>query len=241
MRKYKKIFESILDSSVAEDSEALDMFIYLILLCDWQTGIVDMTPEAIARRINHSIDFVKRGLEKLQKSDPDSRSPLMGGKRIVLLEPEHRNWGWLIVNFNYYRNLQSTEDRREYMKEYMKERRNGETKKIPKKIGYSPEFEIWWGLYPARGGVKAGKETAFDQFKKAIQSEGDFQQLLKATERYKSVELPKDGERFLKKNYWRDWIPPTTKEMKPGQPPRFKDSDGLVWEMGEHGWKQVKV
>jgi hypothetical protein len=214
------------------------IFQQLIVLCDWH-GIVDMTPEAISRRTNIPLEIIQYGIKALQEPDVGSRSPLMQGKRITLLEPEHRNWGWLIVNHEYYRNLQSAEDRREYMRGYMEKKRNGGVKRAPKRIEYSPQFEQWWALYPSRKGVKAGKEAALDEFKRTIQSEEDFQQLLKATERYKTVELPKDGERFLKKNYWRDWIPPTIKDIKPGQPTRIKDSDGLVWEMGENGWKQV--
>lgn len=251
MHGFGKIYKSIFRGTLAEKLTdyqgripvGLIVFILLITNCD-SNGIVDMTTEALARETNFPIDFIKIGLAELQEPDGKSRSPLLEGRRIVLLEPENRDWGWLIVNHAHYKNLQSKEDRqeymRDYMKNYMKEKRNGGVKKAPKRIEYSPQFEQWWEIYPARKGVKAGKEAALDEFKKAIRSEEDFQQLLKATERYKTVEFPKDGERFLKKNYWRDWIPPTVKDIKPGQPTRIKDSDGLVWEMGEHGWKQLK-
>lgn len=234
---YGKIFESIYDSSISEDWQVMIIFQQLIVLCDWH-GIVDMTPEAISRRTNIPLEIIQYGLKALQEPDTGSRSPLMQGKRITLLEPEHRNWGWLIVNHEYYRNLQSADDRREYMRKYMNKKRNDNTQGAPRKVEYPAPFEQWWEIYPARKGVKAGKQGALDEFKKAIQSEGDFQQLLKATERYKGVEFPRDGERFLKKNYWRDWLPPSVKDIKPGQPASFRDSEGNIFEMVNGQWKQ---
>jgi hypothetical protein len=124
------------------------------------------------------------------------------------------------------------------MKEYMKVKRNGNALK-KREIKYPPNFEKWWKLYPARKGIKAGKEAALEEFEKAIRSEEDFDKLMRATERYQSVELPKDGERFLKKNYWKDWMPPSPKDVKPGVPTQFQDSDGSVWEMRGGTWQQV--
>jgi hypothetical protein len=251
MHGFGKIYKSIFRGTLAEKLTPFEgtlpvgliVFILLITNCD-SNGIVDMTTEALARETNFPIDFIKIGLAELQEPDEKSRSPLLGGRRIVLLEPESRDWGWLIVNHAHYKNLQSKEDRQEYMrgymKDYMEKKRNGGVKKALKRIEYSPEFEQWWTLYPSRKGVKAGKEAALDEFKKAIQSEEDFQQLLKATERYKSVELPKDGERFLKKNYFRDWIGPDVKEIKPGQPAQVKDGEGNIFQIGQGGeWKKI--
>lgn len=243
---FGKIFESIYDSSIAEDWKAMIVFQQLIVLCD-RNGIIDMTSEAIARRTNIPLEVIEYGLKILQEPDVESRSPLMQGKRIVLLEPEDRNWGWLIVNHEYYRNLQSQDERKQYMskymKTYMKEKRNGKAVVKPKhekrSIQYSANFEEWWKIYPARKGIKAGKEAALEEFEKIIRSDEDFEQLMRATKRYGDVELPKDGERFLKKNYWRDWIGPDAKDVKPGIMASFKDKDGIIWQMGEGGWKQI--
>jgi hypothetical protein len=35
--------------------------------------------------------------------DPDSRSSADGGARLVLIDPEHRDWGWSVVNHGTYR------------------------------------------------------------------------------------------------------------------------------------------
>jgi len=108
---FAKIFTQILDSSLAEDWQARVVFEDLLKLCD-QNGVVDRTAEAIARRTNVPMDIVKRGIAELEKPDPKSRNPVHEGRRIVRLD-EHRDWGWLIVNYEYYRNLASEEQRRE--------------------------------------------------------------------------------------------------------------------------------
>ena len=39
---------------------------------------------------------------------------------------EHRDWGWIVVNRDKYTKIQSNEDRRAYMREYMRKRREDE-------------------------------------------------------------------------------------------------------------------
>lgn len=71
-----------------------------------------MTPQSISRRLNCPVEIVLRGIAALEKPDPTSRTPDHEGRRIVKLD-EHRDWGWFIVNYQYYRNLASEEQRRE--------------------------------------------------------------------------------------------------------------------------------
>ncbi len=90
-------------------------------------GIVDLTPESIARRTNVPLDIVRRGIATLEQPDPRSRTPDQDGKRLVRLDA-HRDWGWQIVNFIKYRESATTEmlrmaeaDRkREYRKRFHK-------------------------------------------------------------------------------------------------------------------------
>ncbi|HEU4345888.1 MAG TPA: hypothetical protein VFU31_30420, partial [Candidatus Binatia bacterium] len=80
-------------------------------LCDID-GVVDMTHEAISRRTNVPIEIIRRGIDELEKPDPKSRNAAHEGRRIVRLD-EHRDWGWLIVNYQHYRQIASEEQRRE--------------------------------------------------------------------------------------------------------------------------------
>lgn len=119
---YGKIFESIYDGSLAcGDWEALIVFQQLIVLAD-QDGVIDMTSIALHRRTTIPLDIIEKGLNALQEPDPISRSKDEDGRRIVLLD-EERGWGWVIVNYSYYRDLAKEADRREKNKESQRKSR----------------------------------------------------------------------------------------------------------------------
>lgn len=119
---YGKIFHSIYDGTLAEDWRALITFQQLIVLCD-ADGVVDMTPQSISRRTGIPIEHIEAGIAILAAPDPSSRTTTKEGKRILPLNPD-RDWGWEIVNHKHYRDLRTAEDRREYMRNYMKEKRS---------------------------------------------------------------------------------------------------------------------
>ena len=108
---FGKIFEQIYDSSIAEDWTVRTVFQDFIVLADIN-GVVDRTPEAISRRTNVPIEVVKAAIAQLESPDPRSRSPDENGARIVRLD-EHRDWGWMIVNYQRFREIASDEQRRE--------------------------------------------------------------------------------------------------------------------------------
>lgn len=117
---YRKIFQSILDSSIAADVQLRRFFMDLILLAD-PVGDVNMTPEAIARRLNTTLEEVTRGLAELQKPDPTSRNPVADGRRIVPIEGQ--GFGWRVVNLVEYTRLQDPEKRRKRDRERQRRRR----------------------------------------------------------------------------------------------------------------------
>ncbi len=86
----------------------------LLILAD-RNGVVDMTLEAIARRTNRPLELIQKTITELEGPDPYSRTPDANGARIFRLD-DHRNWGWGIVNYDYYRKLASQEQRREKTK-----------------------------------------------------------------------------------------------------------------------------
>lgn len=109
---YAKIFAQILDSSIAEYPEVRFTFMDLLILAD-ADGVVDMTPEAIARRTNRDLVTVCNALKHLEMPDPKSRTADCGGARIKRLD-EHRDWGWMIVNYDKFRRLATDMQRREH-------------------------------------------------------------------------------------------------------------------------------
>ena len=66
---FAKIFTQIFDSSIAEDYQTRHVFEDLLKLCDIN-GVVDMTPEAIARRTKVPFEIVTRGIAELEKPVP---------------------------------------------------------------------------------------------------------------------------------------------------------------------------
>ena len=120
-RMYAKIFEQIFDSSLADNYEARHVFIDLLILAD-SDGVVDMTPEAIARRTNAPLALIKRALHKLMEPDARSRTPDDDGRRLQLLD-DHRDWGWQITNFAKFRTMQDKDQQRDYNTAYQRRRR----------------------------------------------------------------------------------------------------------------------
>jgi hypothetical protein len=111
---FAKIFNQIYDSSIVESPETRFTFMDFLVLAD-PNGIVDMTQEAIARRTNRPVEVIRKTILELEGPDPRSRTPLENGARIYRLD-DHRDWGWAIVNYDYFRRIASEEQRREKTK-----------------------------------------------------------------------------------------------------------------------------
>ena len=121
---YGKIFELMYEGSLYGQWEAIVTFQQLIVIAD-DEGFVDITPPALAAKTSIPLDVIQKGIEILESDDPYSRTPGENGKRIIRIS-DKRPWGWQIVNYQKYRDMASNEDRKRYMREYMKERRKQE-------------------------------------------------------------------------------------------------------------------
>lgn len=123
---YGKLFASMYDGSLATEGpwEALVTFQQMLILAD-QEGFVDMTASAISRRTIIPIEIIQKGIAELEKPDPQSRDPANGGRRIERIS-DTRDWGWQILNYAKYRQIRSSEERREYMRAYMADKRERE-------------------------------------------------------------------------------------------------------------------
>ncbi len=108
---YGKIFKQMYEGTLAGHWQAIVTMQQLVVLAT-KDGIVDMTPESIARTTSIPIEIIQAGLEHLAKPDPYSRTPGEDGRRIVLLD-DHRPWGWRLVNHAKYRALRNLEEKRE--------------------------------------------------------------------------------------------------------------------------------
>ena len=98
---YAKIFRQIFDSSIAENPELRFTLMDLLVLAD-SDGVVDMTHEAIARTTNRPLEVIRKTLLELEGPDLRSRTSDANGARIKRLD-DHRDWGWVIINFDRFR------------------------------------------------------------------------------------------------------------------------------------------
>lgn len=145
----------------------------LLKLADYKTGIVDVTRQALSRKLNIPIDVLNRELEKLESPDPASRDPDHDGRRIERLD-EHRDWGWRILNWQKYDAIKS---------------RAQTAIRVSKHRESNPEIDAIYQAYPRH----VGKPAAVPKIRKAIDDVG-FDQLLKATKEYAEARRYEDQE-----------------------------------------------
>lgn len=124
MEPFGKVFKSLFTGSMRGRSDEILVFVNMLASCSAE-GIDDRHPKAIAGDVGLSHERVRRALTKLEQVDRESRSADEDGRRIVRLD-QHRDWGWRIVNYAKYRARSRESDRREYKREWMRNRRCGQ-------------------------------------------------------------------------------------------------------------------
>jgi hypothetical protein len=118
---FGKVFQQIYDSTVAANWETMTVWIHFIILAD-ENGVVDSPPFAIARRTGLPVEMIEEAIKELEKPDPLSRSKDNSGARLVRLD-EHRDWGWRLPTYPEYSKRITTEQKRQYNRERMREKR----------------------------------------------------------------------------------------------------------------------
>lgn len=120
---FVKLYSRITESSLMEQPiEVRYTFMMLLAIAD-PTGRVVGTDIAIARRINLPLLTFVNSVNSLKEPDPDSNSKEEDGRRVVSSDSER---GYQIVNYQKYRNLKDENAKREYMRTYMRNRREAE-------------------------------------------------------------------------------------------------------------------
>lgn len=118
---YVKVYNHILDSSLAENRKLRHFFIDL-LLCSDPDGNVIMTKDAISRKIKAPMEEVEWGLRELMKKDGASFHGEEDGRRVVPLDG--CGYGWKIVNYGIYRDLKTAQQMRQATAERVKRHRD---------------------------------------------------------------------------------------------------------------------
>lgn len=134
---YIKVFQSILDASIANDRRLRHFFTDLMLCADADGNVV-ATKKAIANRIGADLGEVEWGLTELMKPDPESLSKDHEGKRVIPI-PE-QGYGWHIVNFAYYRDLKNMAEKRALnaarVRKHRLLKKVGRTNRLPGETSY---------------------------------------------------------------------------------------------------------
>lgn len=189
---FAKLFSSMYDGTLATKGpwEAVVTFQQLLILAD-RCGVVDMTAEAIARRTTIPLGIIEKGIKALESPDPDSRRPDEDGRRIVRLA-DHRAWGWQIVNFEHYRAIRNADERREYQRNLMRERRAAGKK--PVAADTDAAFDAFWQSYPK----KVAKPAALRAWRAAKIGNGQVEKVMAALAAHKaSADWLKAGGQFV--------------------------------------------
>jgi len=109
----------------------------MIVLAD-EHGFVHLSKDALYERLRFPRDFVceeafREAIATLESPDEESNLPYENGRRIVPLselDEIEDNRGWWIVNYLHYRDKANQDERksqrREYMRNYMADRRKNE-------------------------------------------------------------------------------------------------------------------
>jgi uncharacterized phage protein (TIGR02220 family) len=108
---YAKIFKSMFEGTLRGKPDPQLVFVNLMTHAD-KEGFVDRHFKAISDETGIPIERVEAAVTELESPDPESRSPDFEGKRLERID-EHRRWGWRIVNYRKYREMQDGESRRE--------------------------------------------------------------------------------------------------------------------------------
>jgi hypothetical protein len=102
MSGYTPVFDSVFHGTLCGRWPTLPVWLTILPLAD-KHGHIDITHQAISALTGWPLDLLKQAIAELQEPDPDSRSCGEEGRRLVLLDPEHRQWGWRVVNHSQYR------------------------------------------------------------------------------------------------------------------------------------------
>lgn len=122
---YTKLFSSITDSTIwGEEDHTRLVWITMLAMAD-RYGHVAASVPGLAARARVSLDKTISALARLSAPDEWSRSKEFDGRRI-----DEEAGGWVIINYTKYAKIRDEEERKEYMRNYMRKRRKQDVSKV---------------------------------------------------------------------------------------------------------------
>jgi len=200
---YGKVFETIYESTVADDWRSLITMIQLIVLADHR-GEVHHSIRGLHRITGIPLEHLKAGIEMLESPDPESQSKTEEGRRIIRF-PEvdgRQPVGWKLVNYEYYRDLGSryenkekaaARQRRKRIRDGDKSQKNTNKRDTSQAVTDShachgdtdtdTDFNNIWVHYPKRAGSNP-KKRARKAFSARITEGSTFDGISQGVDRY---------------------------------------------------------
>jgi hypothetical protein len=193
---YAPLFSSLTTGTLCGKWPDIGLWPIVLSLKD-RNGVVDVTPDYLSRVTGLSLEEVVACMARFCEPDPYSRSTAQEGRRLVLLEPERRNWGWRVVNSGLYRErarLQSKDaERTASGADAERKRKERESPGVPRSPPVSPEVPL------SEAEAEASKKA---RTKRASRLPEDFSPDLE--EARKSIpDLDAEAEFARFRDYWR--------------------------------------
>lgn len=229
---YTKLFSSITASTIVSEALATRWLWVTMLAMSDASGNVWGSIPGLARIANITLEQCEEALACFLSPDPYSRTKENDGRRVAEVDG-----GWLLLNHGKYRAIRSAEERREYMRVYMQNKRDKEKKQtepLTKSLAMlamstevtppapSPapvrakaieqqaaRFDEFWGIYPCR----KGKAEAMKKWKArnldriADRIIDDVRKRMKSDRQWIDGYIP-HGATYVSKSLWEDEIEP---------------------------------
>ena len=129
---FTKVFESLLDSTVWQESKETRLVWITMLLMKNRLHVVEASVPGLAKRAGVTVMECEEALGRFLAPDPYSRTKDYDGRRIEVVEG-----GWKVLNGEAYKQRMGPEERRQYQAAWMREyrRRKKEVKENGAKFG----------------------------------------------------------------------------------------------------------
>ncbi len=116
---FTKLFSSITESTIwCEDSDTRIVWVTMLAMADKRGRIWSSIP-GLAKRAAVSLEKTEIALRKFLSPDPYSRTKDYEGRRI-----EEIDGGWRLLNYEKYREIRDSEERKAYKREKQREYRS---------------------------------------------------------------------------------------------------------------------
>lgn len=99
---YNVLFETVLDGTLFGKWPHTGIWTCLLSQAD-RHGVIDKHPNLLAAKIGVPVEQLLACIHDFMQPDPGSRTKEADGRRMELIDPGARDWGWRVINHGAYR------------------------------------------------------------------------------------------------------------------------------------------